>query len=488
MSRAEDTVYLGIDLGTSGVRVEAYSEDGSQLHLGRSPISSQDTEAWIRALRESMRGTRWKRWAVRAAVDSTSGSFIICGSHGEPLHPPVMYYEKAVRGYQKAARLSSARMLESRGFKLSPTSPLPKILELMEEKPSIFSKARWILPPATWLLYRLRFREGEEWRDLSVDYSNALKFGLDITSPKPRWFEALFEEAGVPLSLLPTVVSPGDPVGPAESRLAESLGLRGAELYHGMTDGNAAALAGGALSEGDMVIYSGSTTVPKYVSPCMKPHPAIYYHRHPLGGYLAGAATSATGGMMTWLAEKVFGVPVNEAFSLMEEAGDPVGIVFFPPGARSPFNDPLLGASLLGLWPLREERRRVIGRIMLASALGITFLEYNYIRLFEQLFGKRVEEVKLTGGGTRSPLWNKLRASIYERRVKVYGDQVAVGTVIPVLIRAGKHRSIREVEERFLKVRETLKPDPSITDKYRSLRDRYMDAWGKLREAYHSLQ
>ena len=72
---ARITVYLGIDLGTSGVRVEAYSEDGRQLYLGRSTIASQEPSTWLNALAESIGGVKLENWAVKASVDSTSGSF-----------------------------------------------------------------------------------------------------------------------------------------------------------------------------------------------------------------------------------------------------------------------------------------------------------------------------------------------------------------------------------------------------------------------------
>ena len=482
-----DPVFIGIDLGTSGVRVETYSSGGDLLYLGRAEFRRQGVEVWLAALKESVQGLLSKSpgGSARITVDSTSGSFILCDERGAPLHPPVMYYEKAVKGYSRVKDLDSARTLGSKGVKLSPTSPISKLVELRGENPELFSRVRWVLPPATWLLYRLRFREGEPWRDLEVDYSNALKFGLDITGSKPDWFEPLFEEAGIPLDIFPRVVESGKHIGPAESKLAESLGFKGAELYHGMTDGNAAALASGALKEGDFTIYSGSTTVPKYVASELKPHPAIYYHVHPISGYLAGAATSATGGMITWLSEKVFGIPVSEAFKLMERVepgGEPL---FFPPGDRSPFNDPLMGAALLGLWPREEDRETIIGRLVLSAAVGIAFLEYSYIKVFEELFGRRIPEVKMSGGGTRSALWNRLRASIYERRVKVYGDQIAVGALVPVIVRNGLYKSLDEVEKTFLQVRAVVEPDAEIAEKYREARDAFMDRWSLLRKVYH---
>ncbi|RLG85543.1 MAG: xylulose kinase, partial [Thermoprotei archaeon] len=281
-----DVLLVGIDLGTSSVKVEVYGSDGKLMKSGSAPITRQDTGEWLEALRRATPVDLLKSWSGDkiVSVDSTSGSFVIVDRFGQPLHPPVMYYEKAVDEYEKIKGLPSVRKLAEKGISITPGSPHPKLLRIAGVNPGILEKARWIVPPATWLLYRLMVPEGSEWRDVAVDYSNALKFGADITLSTPRWFEPLYEELGLPLEKMPRIVECGDYAGDAESRLAEELGLRGARLHHGMTDGNAAALASGALKPGDMSIYTGSTTVPKFVAEEMRLNPAIYYHRHPVKG------------------------------------------------------------------------------------------------------------------------------------------------------------------------------------------------------------
>jgi len=101
-----------------------------------------------------------------------------------------------------------------------------------------------------------------------------------------------------------------------------------------MTDGNASAIATGCVEPGDFGIGCGTTTVPKYVCEELKPHPAIYYHKHrarkhPLRGYLAGAAP-VTGGMLDWFSEKVFGISTKEAFSLIEKVKPGEEYRYFP--------------------------------------------------------------------------------------------------------------------------------------------------------------
>jgi len=474
---------VSVDLGTTGVRIEVYGENGSVKAYGSAKIKVQDTAEWINALKEAMPNVRESTEEKAVVIDSTSGSFIIVDSYGRPLSPPSMYYEKAVEEYEEIRSKPSTIEMERRGVTISATSPLPRIIKLMRREPDILRKARWILPPATWLTYRLIIPENSMWEDLEIDHTNALKFGEDITVDPPCWFKPLFDEAGVNLDLMPRIVGCGEYAGRAESRLADELGLYGAKVYHGITDGNASALASGCISPGDFSIGCGSTTVPKYVTKTMKIHPALYYHKHPIEGYLAGAAP-VTGGFIDWFIEKIIGLDIGEAYRLAEVSEAGSEYLFFPQGDRSPFDNPKLAASILGLWPTSESREIIVGRIVRSMLLSITFLEYFYINLMEMLFGSTIGEVRITGGGSRSRFWNMIRASVYERKVKVMEERVCVGALIPVVIKTGLCETPEEAMKRFLRVVDIVDPNPMLTKVYKARRDRFYELWVKLKDFY----
>lgn len=145
-----------------------------------------------------------------------------------------------------------------------------------------------------------------------------------------------------------------------------------------------------------------------------------------------------------------------------------------------------MGASLLGLWPEDLHRDVVRGRIFRSAMVGIAFLEYYYISLFEELFGGRIEEVKLAGGATRNQSWNRLRASVYERPVKILEKHVAVGALIPVALKLGLYRDPDEATEKLLRVVGRAEPDAELGAKYRERRDPFMDRWRILQGAYRA--
>jgi sugar (pentulose or hexulose) kinase len=96
----------------------------------------------------------------------------------------------------------------------------------------------------------------------------------------------------------------------------------------------------------------------------------------------------------------------------------------------------------------------------------------------------RIMDVNLTGGGSRSRFWNRLRASIYEKRVVIHGDLVGVGTVIPVVYRSGLYTRITEIKQRFLRPVDLIEPDRELVNIYKQFKEDFENKWMKLRELY----
>ncbi|RLG82414.1 MAG: hypothetical protein DRO40_07695 [Thermoprotei archaeon] len=487
MNAMTKDLFVGIDLGSSGVRIEVYDIDGVLLDEGKHHITSQDVDTWLKAIEKAMprivRECRDCRKHV--AIDSTSGTFIPVDKYGKPLMQPVMYYEKDVEVWNKIKDMPIIRELKERGIPISASSPIVKIIGLKERKPEVYEKTKWFVPASTWISYRLCYDDTDVWDEVYTDYTNALKFGLDITVKPPRWYEPLFRELGIDIDKMPRLKPCGEYVCEARGKYASKLGLENTIVYHGMTDGNAAALAGGAIHKGDLSIYTGSTTVPKFVADKLVIHPAIYYHVHPIEGYLAGSATGFSGYIFSWLVEKVFNINYEEASKYVEEVEPGSEYILFPYGDRGPFYDPLLNPAIINIVTRDEPREKIIGKFLRGAMVGITLLEYYYVDLFEKLFNIKISTVKVTGGTAKSRLWNILRASIYGKKVEIMGEKVAVGTILPLLIRNKFYNSVHEASNKFVKPVETVTPDTKLSKPYEPLKKVFIEKWKKLQELYH---
>jgi len=481
---------VSIDLGTSAVKVAVYNLDGSLLELNKHPIQRQDPEEWIHAIEKAIprvlkRGTDQE---VFVTVDSTSGSFLMVDEYGNPLTKPSMYYEKDIEAYNLIKEKEAIKELSQRGVIIDPSSPLTRLYGIKKRFPNLYAKTKWIVPVTTWLLYRLCIREGEKWINIKTDFTNALKFGLDILKETPRYFTRVYDELELDINKMPDLAPSGEFICKAKSRWSERIGLYNSGVYQGMTDGVASALASGVLELGSVSVYSGSTTVIKMATKKLITHPSVYWHLHPLGGYLASVTTGFTGFYLSWMCE-LFSIEMNKVDQLVENIKIGDEFLFIPPGDRAPFYDPSINASILGLKISENETREyTIGRFLRGFMIGLSLAENYLIHLLEKLSEVKAVEIGLSGGGVKSKVHNILRASIYRRTVKIYPDVINTGPLVPVLLKTHLYSNLNAIKEKFIKPIETIRPDPSLQEAYSKLREKYSNIWSMLKEIYNNLQ
>lgn len=355
------------------------------------------------------------------------------------------------------------------------TSPLAKLLDCKMHEPERFERVRWILSPATWLLYRMFFAERERWNELETDWSNALKFGATVTA-RPRWSSALFEALDINIERLPAVVRCGKHIGSAHSAFAAKLGLVNASLHQGLTDGNASSLAMGLLKPYDYGIACGTTSVVKYVVEELKPHPLLYYHRHPFVGYLA-SASFPTGKLLKECALDVCKTRIEDALQAAEGIAPEMEHEYCSPEVLS-----RIAASELEHIVLSKVREQMASHdydtahIMRSVASCIALLEYRYIPLLESLFAARIEKVRLLGGGAVAEdnvayaVLDRIRAAVWARPVMRMAARTTAGVVMPAAVEAGVYEDVTAASAHLLRVIELVEPVAGLSARYEKQR------------------
>lgn len=397
-----DLVTVGIDVATAGVRALAV-RDGEVLATASRPLpvpvhdgrgrSEQDPRTWWPAA-EAVLGEATGQLphggaeVAAVAVAATSGTIAGVDAHGEPVGPALMYDDRrGADGNAKAAEVGEARW-RALGSGVSPTAALGRIAWLAAD-----SRVRGIRHTPDLIAERLL------GRPVAADWSHALKSGYD-----PRvgeWPSEVFDELGVPSSLLPEVVAPTTVLGRLRERVA---GLpAGCAVVAGMTDGCAGQLAAGAVEPGRFVGILGTTYVLKGVTKELVPDPTgvLYSHRHPDGWWLPGGASN-TGG------ESVAGTPGLAALDAAAAARGPAGVVAYPlrrAGERFPFACADAGSFVLGEPADDVELHR-------ARLEGVAFVERLALDHLRRLGIPVSGPLLAAGGGSRSPLWTRIRATV----------------------------------------------------------------------------
>ena len=476
---------VGVLLDTSSLRVAVYDLQGNLLKSQTASIAEQSTSAWERALREA---TPKLADATICSVASTSGTALLTDEYGEPVFPPQMYYETAPA--QARTLRASVEGIGDDEWEIvcSPTAPLPKIIHLKEQYPTRFENVEWILSPTTWLLYRLRYGNSQRWRGVETDWTNALKFGADIRPSLPTWYDGLFEAAELSPSLFPAIRPPGSFIAVANSEFASRIGFDGCRLFQGVTDGAASVLANGCLEPGDFSVTFGDTSVIKFVSKSIKHHDSLYYHRHPIDGYVPGTSFDS-GNALRWFSEHALNIPVERGLELASSAPPGEENQVYLPGDRGLLRDPNLGLSILGLdYDQSLSTDQVQGRLTRGLALGIILTEWGYLSLIEDHFDTRIEDIRVmdTGGPNleRHEWWNQLRASVWGRQVTVMDARTTAGLLIPATLITSLYDTPAEATDALLRQRSTVEPDPELSEQYEQSKDGFFDRWEQVASVY----
>ncbi|MFE1404162.1 FGGY-family carbohydrate kinase [Streptomyces sp. NPDC058770] len=448
-------MWMGIDLGTQGVRAVVVGDRGEILGSGSAPLTGrrdgvrheQRPVDWWTAVCAACRGALRDRPAPpRAlAVCATSGTVLLGDRAGRPLTPGVMYDDG--RAAAEAARARTP-----------PSWALPKVMWLLREYGRehggrVGDTVR-VMHQADLVLARLA------GTPLPTDSSHALKTGYDLE--RDDWPHRGFGGLGLPRELFPEVVRPGRRIGEVGRAAAEETGVpAGTLLVSGMTDGCAAQIASGALTTGSWNSVLGTTLVLKGVtsSPVVDRAGVVYNHRAPDGGWLPGGASGVGGGALT----AAFPGADPARMDVLARACEPARVVAYPlagTGERFPFAAPGATGFLLGE-PADEAEHWA------ALLTGTGLVERLCLDYLDLLGAPLHGRITFTGGAVRSGHWNRLRADILGRPVHIpRSAEPALGMAVLAAYGARAADTLAGAANRMVRLRHVLRPHPARTAWY----------------------
>jgi len=398
-------LFLGIDVGTSGVRAVAIDAQTTAQAQCETPLPApqrdgarvqQDPALWRQALAPLLREltSRIGTQPIRAvAVDGTSGTVLLADEGGRPIGPALMYNDA---GNQNEAQWIS-RLAPRQSAVHGPSAGLAKLLHLQTRGDA--ARARHALNQADWIAGLLCGHFGIS------DANNCLKLGYDPVAGRwPDWLVPL----GVRTDLLPEVVSPGTPIGTVSAAAAAEFGLAaGTVVVAGTTDSTAAFMATGARQPGEAVTSLGSTLVLKVIAeqPVFAPEYGVY--SQPLGElWLAGGGSNSGGAVL----KRFFTEQQMAAMTPQLRPDAPTGLDYYPLpalGERFPVNDPQLEPRL--------EPRPDDDVLFFQGLLeGIAHIEQRGYRLLAELGAPYPVSLRSVGGGARNAAWTAIRSLLLQ--------------------------------------------------------------------------
>ena len=400
--------YLGIDIGTSGIRATIINNQKKEIYSCKKDIPkpifnqgivTQNPNIWWDAfinVCQNLKNNFDISIISKMSINGTSGTVMLTNNDGRPLHDAIMYNDtSATEESLLVEKISNNHPIVS-----SQGNALVRVLKLIKIVKNI--KSYKILHQADWFV-------GKITNNYSIsDENNSLKLGYDcINKNWPDWISNL----PIEISSLPIIYSPGELVSNLKNTELIDIGFsKSTKITVGTTDSIAAFIATGANKVGQAVTSIGSTLVVKYIGekPIFNKEYGIYSHK--LGNkWLAGGASNVGGAIL----KKLFKDKI-ERLSSKINPNKLTGLKYYPlpkKGERFPYNDP-------NKQPILEPKPEKEVDYFQAVLEGITFVEKLSYERLNEIGGGYPNEIFTVGGGAINNNWSKIRTNILNLKIK----------------------------------------------------------------------
>ena len=403
-------MYLGLDLGTSGVK--AMLIDGDQHVIGSANgalevsrphpgWSEQDPADWIRATEEAIAGLKANHPAALAGVRGIGLSGQMHGATlldaaDKVLRPCILWND--TRSHAEATALDAdPRFRAITGNIVFPGFTAPKLVWVAKNEPDIFARVAKVLLPKDYLRLWLT---GEHISEMSDSAGTAW-----LDTGNRRWSSELLAATDLDEIRMPRLVEGTEQAGKLRRELASLWGISGDVVVAGGAGDNAASACGmGTVSEGAAFVSLGTSGVLFAANAAYLPRPEsavhAFCHALPDTWHQMGVILSATDAL-NWYS----GIAGRPPAELTEELGDnlraPTGVTFLPylSGERTPHNDAAIRGSFIGLG--HESSRAVLTQAVLE---GVAFAIRDNLEALKAA-GTSISRVTAIGGGSRSRYW-----------------------------------------------------------------------------------
>ncbi len=475
---------LGVDLGTGGCKLTLVDTRGRivgssfneyKTHYPHHGWSEQAPEDWYVTFLATMAGLLAETGLpgaaiVALAVDASTHNAVLMGKKGDILRPCIMWTDqRSVAQVQDLERRVGREILRITYNKVNPTWTLPQLLWLRENEPAVMDRVDRIFFTKDYLRYRLT----GTWETDHIDAQGSMLFD----GGKRQWSQEIIAELGLPLSVFPPLLPPTAIAGRLTARAAREAGLtEGTPVIVGTSDTAAEDYGAGAIYPGQGIVKMATAGNVCIMADEPHPTPRGFNYPHVVDGmwYIMGATNSCASAnrwtrdtLGQWEREAAAAAG-NSPFRLMDEeaARAPVGSdgLFFHPyllGERSPYFDPYLRASFVGATMSHGK-----AHFYRAVLEGIAYSLRDSLKVISEL-GLSFKDLRIIGGGAKSPLWRRIVADIMGMPVMVpkAGD-ASFGTALIAGVGIGLFPDARTAAEQCVQFAEEILPDRENHEKY----------------------
>lgn len=463
--------YIGIDLGTSAVKLLLVDADGKihgsvskdyPLYFPHPGWSEQNPEDWWSAVKEGLT-------ELLDGIDKTEVAGIGCGGqmHGlvvldendEVIRPAILWndgrtaaevdYLNGVIGKEKLSSLTAN--IAFAGF------TAPKILWMRNNEPEKFERIRKIMLPKDYINYKLTGVH-------SCDYSDAS--GMLLLDVEHKcWSKQMLDICGVTEDMMPKLFESYDVIG----TVSADIGLpKSVKVVAGAGDNAAAAVGTGTVGDGACNISLG-TSGTIFISSekfGVDHFNALHAFAHADGNYhLMGCMLSAAS-CNKWFYEEILKTDDYKAeqSSITEDKLGKNRVFFLPylMGERSPINDTDARGAFIGM-SMDTSRVDMVQAVM----EGVSFAIRDSFEVAKSL-GIDISRSKLCGGGAKAPVWRRIIANVLNISIDIPQTEEGpgYGGAMLAMVGCGEFDSVKACADALVRVTSTIEPEEELAALY----------------------
>lgn len=491
-------VVLGVDLGTSSVKVSAVNQQGNivaqrgvdyELSQPKPGYSEQNPEDWVTATTVAIDrlikkdGIKSKH-IVGVSYSGQMHGLVLLDENNQVLRPAILWNDtRTTEQCEEILAKAGQRFIDiTRNVPLEGFT-LPKILWVKKYEPQIFSKVKTILLPKDYLRYKMTGK-------LGMDYSDAAGTVM-LDEENKIWSQDLADKFELPMSIFPDLIEAIDCVGNISDTYAAFSGLNtDTKVFGGAADNAAGAIGAGILSS-NMVMSSIGTSgvVLKYEDNAdVNYNGALHFFNHAIPDkYYTMGVTLAAGYSLSWF-KKTFSeeIKFDEFVKTADESTVGANGLLFTPyivGERTPYPDGDIRGSFVGIDGTHKK-----ADFTRAVLEGIVFSFADIMAIFDSK-GSQFDTVVSIGGGAKSAMWLQIQADIFNKKVVTLENEQGpgMGAAMIAATGVGWFDSVQDTAKAFVKYGQEYNPNQDNVKRYQILHGLYKKVYGQTAEICHGL-
>ena len=488
--------YIGIDLGTSSVKLLLMDELGAihqqvtreyPLEFPHPGWSQQAPEDWKDAVLSGLQELTAncdKRQIAGIGTGGQMHGLVVLDRDDNVIRPAILWndgrtaaqvdYLNEVIGKQTLSERTAN--IAFAGF------TAPKILWMRENEPENFARIAKIMLPKDYVNYILTGVH-------CCDYSDASGMLLLDVAHK-RWSKEMLDLCGITEAQMPALYESYETVGTLRPEIAQLLGFpENVKVCAGAGDNAAAAVGTGVVGDGGCNISLG-TSGTVFISSKqfgVDPNNALHAFAHADGGYhLMGCMLSAAS-CNKWLMDDILRTKdyAGEQAPITDEKLGTNHVYFLPylMGERSPINDTNARGTFIGM--SMDTSRADMTQAVLE---GVAFAIRDSVEVAKSL-GIPLTSSMLCGGGAKSPLWRRILANVLNMPLTIPASEQGpgMGGAMLAMVACGAYGSVAEACAKLVTVSETVAPDPEIAARYEARYQQFRLIYPALKGLYPQL-